>query len=202
MNKAFPVKDNQKHLSEAIVDFFATAEAFDFRQIDVQKRVTDEKNHGRLETRRALLVTNVSWMDKPMRALWTKQGGVGMLESIQEIKGKQRVERHYFIVSVGIKTVALFADAVRAHWCVEAMHWVLEVTFQEDDYRVRKSDAARNLSAIRKFALSALRLNKRHPERSLHYWHAGQDGLLVILKGIEKRDAASQAFATSQETAS
>lgn len=111
MNKAFPVKDNQKHLSEAIVDFFATAEAFDFRQIDVQKRVTDEKNHGRLETRRALLVTNVSWMDKPMRALWTKQGGVGMLESIQEIKGEQRVERRYFIVSIDIKTVPQFADA-------------------------------------------------------------------------------------------
>ncbi|EKE17838.1 MAG: transposase IS4 family protein [uncultured bacterium] len=50
------VKNNQKNLSEAIVDFFTTAEAFDFRHIDVQKRVSDEKDHGRLETRRAVLV--------------------------------------------------------------------------------------------------------------------------------------------------
>ncbi|MDP3639109.1 MAG: hypothetical protein U0989_04375 [Azonexus sp.] len=47
------------------------------------------------------------------------------------------------------------------------MHWVLDVTFREDDCLVHKGDAARNLSAIRKFALSALRLDKRHPERSL-----------------------------------
>lgn len=161
------VKDNQKHLSEAVVDFFATAEAFDYRHIAVQKRVTDEKDHGRLETRRAVLVTDVSWMDKPMRAHWSKLGGVGMLESVQEIKGKVSIERRYFIVSAGVKTVALFADAVRAHWGVEAMHWVLDVTFREDDCRVRKGDAARNLSAIRKFALSALRLDKHHPDRTM-----------------------------------
>ena len=47
------------------------------------------------------------------------------------------------------------------------MHWVLDVTFREDDCRVRKGHAARNLSAIRKFALTALRTNTRHPDRSL-----------------------------------
>ena len=47
------------------------------------------------------------------------------------------------------------------------MHWVLDVTFREDDCRVRKGHAARNLSAIRKFALSALRNDKLHPDRSL-----------------------------------
>ena len=161
------VKNNQKHLSEAIVEFFTTAEEFEFRHVDVQKRVIDEKDHGRLETRRAALVTDVSWMDTPMRARWKKLGGVGMIESEQEIKGTTRIERRYFIVSAGVNTVAQFADAVRAHWGVEAMHWVLDVTFREDDCRVRKGDAARNLSAIRKFALSALRLDKRHPERSL-----------------------------------
>jgi hypothetical protein len=47
------------------------------------------------------------------------------------------------------------------------MHWVLDVIFREDDCRVRKGHAARNLSAIRKFALSALRNDTLHPERSL-----------------------------------
>lgn len=161
------VKDNQKKLSEVIVAFFATAEAFKFRHVDVQKHACCEKDHGRLETRRALLVADLSWMDKPMHAHWPKLGGVGMLESEQEIKGKISVDRRYFIVSKGVGTVELFAGAVRAHWGVEAMHWVLDVTFREDDCRVRKGHAARNLSAIRKFALSALRLDKRHPERSL-----------------------------------
>ena len=161
------VKNNQKNLSQAIVEFFETAEALDFRHIDVQKHSLTEKDHGRLETRRAVFVADVAWMDKPMRDGWKKLGAVGMIEAEQEIKGKVSVERRYFIASAGVKTVEQFADAVRAHWGVEAMHWVLDVTFREDDCRVRKGDSARNLSAIRKFALSALRTDTRYPERSL-----------------------------------
>ena len=161
------VKDNQKNLSEAVVEFFTTAEAFDFRHIDGQKRVWVEKDHGRLETRRAVFVADVSWMDKPMRESWKKLAAVGMIESEQEVNGKVSIERRYFIVSSGVKTVEQFAYAARAHWGVEAMHWVLDVTFREDDCRVRKGHAARNFSAIRKFALSALRNDKLHPDRSL-----------------------------------
>jgi predicted transposase YbfD/YdcC len=161
------VKDNQKNLSQAIVEFFDTAIAFDFRNIDVQKCTSAEKNHGRIETRHAVFVSDVSWMDKPMREGWKKLAAVGMIESEQEIKGKVSVDRRYFIVSAGVKTVEQFAHAARAHWGVEAMHWVLDVTFREDDCRVRKGHAARNLSAIRKFALSALRADTQHPDRSL-----------------------------------
>jgi predicted transposase YbfD/YdcC len=161
------VKNNQKNLSEAVIEFFATAEAHDFRHIDVQQRVCVEKDHGRLETRRAAFVADVSWMDKPMREGWKKLAAVGMIESEQEIRGKVSLERRYFIVSSGVKTVEQFAHAARAHWGVEAMHWVLDVTFREDDCRVRKGHAARNLSAVRKFALAALRNDTSYPERSL-----------------------------------
>jgi predicted transposase YbfD/YdcC len=106
-------------------------------------------------------------MDKPMRGNWKKLGAVGMIESEQEIKGQVSVDRRFFIVSAGVKTVEQFAHAARAHWGVEAMHWVLDVTFREDDCRVRKGHAARNLSAIRKFALSALRADTLYPTRSL-----------------------------------
>ncbi len=161
------VKDNQKNLSEAVVEFFTTAEAFDFRNLDVQKRVWVDKDHGRLETRRAVWIADVSWMDQSVRQAWKKLGAVGMIESEQEIKDKISVERRYFIASSGVKTVEQFAHAARAHWGVEAMHWVLDVTFREDHCRVRKGHAARNLSAIRKFALSALRNDTLHPDRSL-----------------------------------
>lgn len=161
------VKDNQKNLSQAIVEFFTTAEVLDFRNIDVQRRVWIDKDHGRLETRRVAFVTDVTWMDKAMREDWKKLGGVGMIESEQEIKDKVSIERRYFIASSGVKTVEQFAHAARAHWGVEAMHWVLDVTFREDGCRVRKDHAARNLSAIRKFALSALRSDKLYPDRSL-----------------------------------
>lgn len=161
------VKDNQKHLSEAIVEFFDTAKALDFRNIAVQTSDCCEKGHGRIETRRAVFVPDVSWMDKPMREGWKKLSGVGMIESVQEIKGKVSLDRRYFIVSTGVSTVAQFAHTVRAHWGVEALHWVLDVTFREDECRVRKGHGARNLSVVRKFALSALRTDVRYPTHSL-----------------------------------
>lgn len=161
------VKDNQKNLSQAVVEFFDTAEAFDYRNVVVQKSVSVEKNHGRIETRRAALVADVSWMDKPMREHWKKLAAVGMIESVQEMKDKVSIERRYFIMSAGVKTAAQFARAARAHWGIESMHWVLDVTFREDDCRVRKGHAAQNFSAIRKFAITALRTDTRHPDRSL-----------------------------------
>lgn len=161
------VKDNQKNLAEAVTEFFTTAEAFDFRNIEVQKRSWVEKDHGRLETRRAALVSDLSWMDKSMRDSWQKLGAIGMIESEQMSKGKTSLERRYFIVSAGVTTVEQFALAARDHWGVEAMHWVLDVTFREDDCRVRKGHAARNLSAIRKFALSALKNDTAYADRSL-----------------------------------
>ena len=109
------VKDNQKNLSQAVVEFFDTAEAFDYHNVVVQKSVSVEKNHGRIETRRAALVSDVSWMDKPMREHWQKLAAVGMIEFVQEMKDKVSVERRYFIMSAGGKTVAQFARAARAH---------------------------------------------------------------------------------------
>ena len=103
------------------------------------------------------------------------------------IKGQASVDRRYFIVSAGVKTVEQFAHA-RAHRSVEAMHWVLDVTFREDDCCVRKGHAARDLSAIRKFALSALRADTQHPERSLRRrrkladWHPEYRSELLGIK--------------------
>jgi predicted transposase YbfD/YdcC len=161
------VKQNQKSLSQAIVGFFTAAEASGWHNIALQEQNSVENNHGRIETRLAYFVCDVSWMDKSMREAWENLAAVGMIETTQRIKDKLSVDRRYFIVSAGVKTVEQFARAVRAHWGVEAMHWVLDVSFREDDCRVRKGHAARNLSALRKFALSALRTDTVYPERSI-----------------------------------
>ena len=54
-----------------------------------------------------------------------------------------------------------FAEAVRGHWAIEnSLHWVLDVTFDEDRSRTRKGRMADNLSWLRRLAISLL---KRHP---------------------------------------
>ena len=51
-----------------------------------------------------------------------------------------------------------FSNAVRGHWGIEnSLHWVLDVTFGEDDCRVRKDHAPVNFSLVRKMALNLLK---------------------------------------------
>ena len=60
--------------------------------------------------------------------------------------------------------VELFARAVRGHWSVEnACHWSLDVTFREDDSRVRERVLGSNITWLYRFTLSIL---KQHPDRA------------------------------------
>jgi predicted transposase YbfD/YdcC len=161
------VKGNQKGLAETVDDFFVTGEKLGWRGVDIQHETTVEKDHGRHETRRALLVTDLSWMDPAQRDDWKMLGALGMIETTRETGENVSVEQRYFIASSGIKTVSEFARAVRAHWSIESMHWTLDVTFREDACRVRKDHAARNLAAVRKIVLTLFQQDSLFADRSL-----------------------------------
>src|SRR5918998_5923356 len=78
------------------------------------------------------------------------------VESIRSVHGTDTVESEirYFLSSCRDDPAVLGA-AIRAHWSIEnAVHWVLDVTFREDDSRVRHRAAARNLALLRKIALN------------------------------------------------
>jgi hypothetical protein len=77
-------------------------------------------------------------------------------------------KRAFYIGSSGIASAQAFATAARRHWEIEnSLHWVLDVTFREDDCRVRKGKAPQNFSTLRKFALALLRNDTTYPKRSL-----------------------------------
>lgn len=162
------VKDNQETLAHALREFFADGETAGFGNLPISRHQTVEKGHGRIETRQALWVTHLSWLDKPLREHWPKLAGVGMIERQREINGKVATERAFYIGSPGIATAESFAKAARSHWGIEnSLHWVLDVTFREDDCRVRKDHAPHNFAALRKLALALLRQDKQYPKRSL-----------------------------------
>jgi len=65
----------------------------------------------------------------------------------------------YYISSLAPDIIQI-SGAIRGHWGVEnAVHWVLDVTFKEDDSRIRKDDGAENVGIIRRFALNLSRLH-------------------------------------------
>lgn len=162
------VKDNQETLANALREFFADGETGGFGDLPVSSHQTVEKDHGRIETRQALWITDLSWLDKQLRERWPKLAGVGMIERQRDINGKISNERAFYIGSPGVTTAASFATAARSHWGIEnGLHWVLDVTFREDDCRVRKDHAPHNFAALRKLALALLRQDTQYPKRSL-----------------------------------
>jgi predicted transposase YbfD/YdcC len=162
------VKDNQPHLAEALQEFFDEGDVSGFGRMEVSRHETVEKGHGRIETRRASWVTALSWLDPSIRQRWPKLAGVGLLEQERDIQGKVSRERAFYIGSQGITSAQAFATAARSHWEIEnSLHWVLDVTFREDDCRVRKGHAPQNFSTLRKFALGLLRNDTTYPKRSL-----------------------------------
>lgn len=162
------VKDNQETLANALREFFADGESAGFGTLPVGRYQTVEKDHGRIETRRAQWVTDLSWLDKKLREHWPKLAGVGMIERRREISGTVSMERAFYIGSRGVTTAESFAAAARCHWGIEnRLHWVLDVTFREDDCRVRKDHAPHNFAALRKFALALLHQDTQYPKRSL-----------------------------------
>ena len=73
--------------------------------------------------------------------------------------GSETDETRYYILSHYLSGKR-FSEAVRGHWGIESMHWVLDVTFREDDSRTRERTLGNNLSWLRRFAVTLL---KRHP---------------------------------------
>jgi predicted transposase YbfD/YdcC len=119
---------------------------------------TVDKGHGRLETRRYWQSRDLGWFADKEK--WEALQTVGVVESVRELKGKQSVERRYYLSSLPLQ-IERFAQAVRGHWSIEnQLHWVLDVVLGEDQARARTEHAAENLAALRRMTVNLLRQDK------------------------------------------
>jgi predicted transposase YbfD/YdcC len=113
-----------------------------------------DESHGRLVRRRVSVSSAVSGLE-PLRD-WPDLGTVPAVETIRGITGtgEAEAEIRYSLTGCG-DDPAVLVRAIRRRWSIEnALHWVLDVTFREDDSRVRDRTAARNLALLRKIALN------------------------------------------------
>lgn len=149
------VKANQKHLHEAISDYFEVAVATDKPKLcQLQCHTETNAEHGRIEIRRCYLSTCLDTL--PDAACWKGLKSIGMIESERIVKGKTSIERRHYLCT--LNDVKSFSYVARAHWGVEnSLHWVLDVTFREDDSRIRTGYAPENFNVVRQLAINLLK---------------------------------------------
>ena len=113
-----------------------------------------DDSHGRL-VRRRVFVSPAGAELEPLHE-WPNLRTLLAVETIRSVNGTDKIETEirYFLTSCN-DDPAVLGRAIRRHWTIEnALHWVLDVSFREDDSRVRHRTAARNLALLRKIALN------------------------------------------------
>jgi predicted transposase YbfD/YdcC len=149
------VKDDQPALKQGIFDFFEKHLDGDFAGIRMRYHITEEKGHGREETRYYMICPVPE--DLPDRARWTGLKANGVAISDTQRDEKKVGENRYYILSTFI-SARRFGDAVHSHRSIKnRLHWQLDVTFQEDQCRIRQGHADANFSILRRAALSLLK---------------------------------------------
>lgn len=149
------VKGNQPTLHNGLIAFFDDNLEDDFARVKSRRFETEEQGHGREEMRwyHICPVPN----DLPDRQRWPKLKAIGIAISNTQRNGKDCNEVRYYILSQYLSG-RRFAEAVRSHWSIEnRLHWQLDVTFAEDQSRIRKGHADANFSILRRTALSLLK---------------------------------------------
>jgi predicted transposase YbfD/YdcC len=124
-----------------------------------KKAKTVDNGHGRVETRTCWQTDDIGWFEDKDK--WAGLRSVCMVESVVYDKstGKTTGETRFFISSLPVDPKRAL-EAIRAHWGVEAMHWILDMDFDEDRSRARREDLAENLAMLRHVVLNVLRLDK------------------------------------------
>ena len=154
------LKDNHPTLSEAVTLLLNDARDTGCADIEHSYHETVDGDHGRIETRRYWITSEIEWLGA--KASWSNLQSVGMVESRREIGDTVQIDTRYFLTSLPAQAVR-FAHAVRQHWGVEnALHGVLDVSFQEDACRIRKEKGAQIFTVLRHIALNLLRREPHH----------------------------------------
>ena len=150
------VKANQPTLRAEIERYFADAPA-----TALETTVDVDKGHGRIEQRAVTVAHEVDWLDSdrrfPGEIRLPDVTTIIRVASRAELKDPGRFETRYYVSSAALSADRA-AHAVRSHWAIEnSLHWVLDVTFGDDQSRLRTGHGAKNMAVVRHFAINLVR---------------------------------------------
>lgn len=144
------VKDNHPNLKKDIEDFV--------RDISLQNAMHSvskiEQGHGRIEKRTAYVTSDIGWLQQCKE--WKNLKCIGAIHTEFTTKKGTSSEWHYYISSRSLAAEELLHHA-RMEWSVEAMHWILDVHFEEDWCRIENKAVQQSLNMFRKAAVNLVK---------------------------------------------
>ena len=143
------LKGNQGKLHEETKDYFEAAVANSWKNAHADYHEEHDAGHGRVEYRQCWSITP-SEANIPSFKKWPGLKSIAMVNSRREFKDKPPTEDTRFYIVSFEKNAKKTFDAARQHWGIEnALHWTLDVTFREDESRIRKDAAPENFAIMR-----------------------------------------------------
>lgn len=159
------LKDNHRHMHEDVRELFTWAAEVDFEEMAHDRSIVIGKGHGRIETRTCTTIS-----DPECLAMLSGRDDWADLRTVIHVHAKRQIgtdvsaEDRYYLSNLSRDTEKLAEkalEATRCHWGVEnQLHWVLDVTFNEDHCRARTGNAGENFAVLRHIALNLLRKDK------------------------------------------
>jgi predicted transposase YbfD/YdcC len=152
------LKRNQPNLHGEVETYFADPAVAGLPTVTAV-----DKDHGRIETRTTRVSHEVGWMTggrrHPGETRFPSLASLVQTTTRIERRGKITEETRYFIASARL-TPERAAEAIRSHWGVESLHWVLDVIFKEDLSRLRRGHGAHNMALVRRLAFNIVRAGR------------------------------------------
>lgn len=147
-NYILALKGNQSYMKEDV-------ESLCNRMKPDSENEVVEKGHGRIETRNCKVYNKIDMLED--KGKWCEMKSAIKITAQREIKNKITTETRLYISSLDCDAIA-FNQYIRQHWGIENnLHWILDMTFREDEQRKRDKNAAQNFAIVRKIALNLLK---------------------------------------------
>ncbi|MGB5634296.1 MAG: ISAs1 family transposase [Waterburya sp.] len=184
------LKGNQGKLHKGVKTFFEQAIAHDWDGIDYSYCETTEAGHHRIEHRSCWVVPISLIPNLPNHKKWKGLASIVRVRRRRILWNTETEQVSYYITSLA-PDATLLAKAIRSHWGIEnSLHWVLDVTFKEDQSRLRVGHGPENISLLRRLCVNLIKRDQAKGSINMKRYRAAMNNdYALTLLGVQNSES-------------